>query len=234
MLPKGFTDAPQITCDMAHVLFDAIKAGDLSRVEDILRRDPRSANARGSDGVAAVVVALYHGRRDIADAILAREPTLDLHAASTVGDLPRVQQLVGEDPTRVHAYSPDGFPPLGLAAYLGHLDVVRFLLSKGADVNQIGKNPSKFTALTGAVASRHHDVVKVLLEAGADPNYWYGEGLTPVLEAAAHGDIPLLELLVAHGGDVTAETEQGKTAVSLALEGKHAGAADWLRTRGAR
>ncbi|MGQ0798048.1 MAG: ankyrin repeat domain-containing protein [Methanobacteriota archaeon] len=219
---------------MVPAVFDAIKAGDLAKVQRILRADPTIANARGPDGVPAVVFALYHGRKDIADAILAHKPVLDAHAAATVGDLARVRELVEKDPRGVHAFSADGFPPLGLAAYMGHADVVRYLLSKGADVNQIGKNPAKFTALTGAVAARHLDVVRILVEAGADPNYWYGGGYTPVLEAAAHGDIPMLELLVAHGGDVTAETEQGATAVSLASEGGHQDAAEWLRKHGAK
>ena len=220
--------------DMAQRLFDAIKAGDLGKVRAILKADPGLANARGPDGVPAVVVALYFGRKDIADEILAYKPTLDIHAAATVGDLGRMRQLVEKDPASVHAYSSDGFPPLGLAAYMGHDDVVACLLSKGADVNQIGKNPAKFTALTGAVAARHPKLAKRLLEAGADPNYWYEGGYTPVLEAAAHGDIPMLELLVLHGGDVTAETVQGTTAVALALENKHPEAADWLKSHGAK
>jgi len=219
---------------MSDLFFDAIKAGDLAKARAILKEDPKQANARGPEGVAAVVFALYHGRDDIADLILTHRPTLDLHAAATVGDLARVRELVERDSAAVHAYSSDGFPPLGLAAYMGHGDVVTYLISKRADVNQIGRNPAKFTALTGAVASGHRAVVKILLEAGADPNYWYAGGYTPVLEAAAHGDVRLLELLVAHGGDVTAETEQGKTAVALALEGKHPVAADWLRKHGTK
>ncbi len=218
---------------MTQVFFEAVKAGDVEKVNELLVRDPSLANARTAEGVHAAVLALYYGNGDVAKAILARKPILDLHAAATVGDLPRVRQLAEADPKSVHSYSTDGFPPLGLAAYMGHRDVVEYLLARGADVNQIGRNPAKFTALTGAVASRHRDVGKILLEAGADPNYWYGGGFTPVLEAAAHGDIPMLELLLAHGGDVTAETEQGKTTGSLALENGHPEAAEWLRKQGA-
>ena len=218
---------------MSEAFLEAVKAGDGSKVRAMLEADPSLANARTKDGTHGAVLALYHGHADVSRAILDRRPTLDLHAAATVGDLGRVRDLVEADLTSIHAYSGDGFAPLGLAAYTGRLDVVRYLLSKGADVNQVGRNPSKFTALTGAVASRHRDVVAVLLEAGADPNYGYGGGYTPVLEAAAHGDIPLLELLVARGGDVTAETEKGKTAVGLALENGHPEAAAWLRARAA-
>ena len=56
--------------------------------------------------------------------------------------------------------------------------------------------------------------------AGADANYRYAGGSTPVLEATAHG------------GDVTVETEQGRTAV--ASENGHVNAGGWLRRRGAK
>ena len=218
---------------MSEAFLEAIKKGDLAGVREMLARDPTLKDVRTSEGIHAAVFALYYGQEDVAKEILAQAPTLDLHSAAAVGDLARVRALVDRDPALVGSYSPDGFPPLGLAAYLGHRGVVRYLLSKGADVNQAGRNPGKFTALTGAVAAGHRDVVEVLLKAGADPNYWYGGGFTPVLEAAANGDLPILELLLAHGGDPTAETEQGKTAVSLALEKGHPDAAAFLRARGA-
>jgi len=219
---------------MSEEFLKAVQSGDVRTVEVLLGKDPGLKDARTPEGVHAVVLALYHGQADVSKAILARKPVLDLHAAATVGDLPRVRQLVDHDPTSVASYSSDGFPPLGLAAYMGHDDVAEYLLAKGADVNQVGRNRGRFTALTGAVSSGHRDVVRRLLEAGADPNYWYQGGLTPVLEAAASGDLPILELLVAHGGDVTTETEQGKTAVALALEHEHPETADWLRAHGAR
>ena len=219
---------------MSQALFDAIQAGDVVKVNELLAKDPGLKDAKTKDGVHAAVFALYLGRKGIADAILARDPALDLHAAATVGDFRRVQELVDENPASVHTYSADGFPPLGLAAYMGHADIVEYLISQGADVNQVGKNPGKFTALTGAAAQSHYRVAKILVEAGADVNYRYGGGFTPVLEAAQNGDLEILDLLVSHGGEVTAETEQGKTAVSLALEKGHTEAAEWLRKHGAK
>ncbi len=219
---------------MSEEFLNAVQAGDAGRVEAMLSADPALKDARTPAGVHAVVLALYYGHGDVSKAILARRPVLDLHAAATVGDLPRVKQLVEADPASVGAYSADDFPPLGLATYMGHDAIVEYLLAKGADVNQVAKNRGRFTALTGAVSSGHREVVRRLLDAGADPNYWYEGGLTPVLEAAMGGSVPILEMLVAHGGDLTAETEQGKTAVSIALEYKHPETAEWLRSRGAK
>lgn len=219
---------------MPEEFLKAVQAGDLAKVRTLLKDHEDLKDARSPEGVHAAVLALYYGHADVASAILAKKPELDLHAAATVGDLPRVKRLVEADPASLASYSPDGFPPLALAAYMGHLPLVDYLLSQGAEVNQVGKNRGRFTALTGAVSSGHREVIERLLEAGADPNYWYQGGLTPVLEAAASGNIPILEVLVAHGGDLTSQTEQGKTALSLAEEYKHPEAVEWLRKHGAK
>lgn len=219
---------------MTQEFLQAVQAGDLTKVRGLLKAQPELRDAHSKEGVHAAVLALYYGHGDVSKAILAAKPTLDIHAAAAVGDLAQVRRLVEANPALVSAYSTDGFPPLALAAYMGHSAVVDYFLSQGSDVNQIGRNRGRFTALTGAVSSRHRDVVERLLKAGADPNYWYQGGLTPTLEAAANGDIPILELLLAHGGDLAQETEQGKTAISLAEEYKHPEIVDWLRKHGAK
>lgn len=62
-----------------------------------------------------------------------------------------------------------GSPPIHIAAELGHTEVVRFLLEKGADINSL--NPyERETPLHCAIRSGNIDTVKVLLEAGSDPN----------------------------------------------------------------
>ncbi len=219
---------------MPEEFLKAVQAGDLAKVRGLLKAQPDLKDAHTKEGVHAAVLALYYGHEDVSKAIVSARPELDIHAAAAVGDLARVTRLAEANPALVAAYSADGFPPLALAAYMGHTEIVDYLLSKTADVNQVGRNRGRFTALTGAVSSRHRDVVERLLKAGADPNHWYQGGLTPTLEAAANGDIPMLELLVARGGDLTQETEQGKTAISLAEEYKHPEIVDWLRTHGAR
>jgi hypothetical protein len=57
---------------------------------------------------------------------------------------------------------------LSAAASNGHLEVVDYLLSLGADVNERDENQNNDTPLIQAAHSGHLDVVKILLAKGAD------------------------------------------------------------------
>jgi ankyrin repeat protein len=59
--------------------------------------------------------------------LLAGGATLTLSEPAT----PRVRALTREDPTAVGRRSPDGWPPLHLAAHFGHGDAVDALLDSG-------------------------------------------------------------------------------------------------------
>ncbi|KFY91135.1 hypothetical protein V498_05641 [Pseudogymnoascus sp. VKM F-4517 (FW-2822)] len=56
-----------------------------------------------------------------------------------------------------------------LAAYHGHSQLVRLLISHGANPNSL--NDRGQSPLAGAVFKNESEVVKVLLEGGADPDY---------------------------------------------------------------
>lgn len=65
---------------------------------------------------------------------------------------------------------------LMLAAYHGHLGLVRFLINQDADVNFIDRSGN--SVLMGAAYKGHHEVVHELLHAGADPYYTNKKGMT--------------------------------------------------------
>lgn len=63
-------------------------------------------------------------------------------------------------------YQPSGFTDLILACSFGLVDLVRYVLSKGVDVNARDKEGA--TALNRAVSEGSVDVVRTLLDYGAD------------------------------------------------------------------
>ena len=225
----------------AEDLFAAIKAGDIAKVAGMLERNTALANAKDGQGMSAVIVATYYGRPEVADTLISKGAKLDLHEASMTGRMEVVKGLVSEDKTKVGSLSRDGFTPLHLAAFFGHIEVVEYLLKNGADANAIANNPTKVRPLHSAVAHRHLEISKLLVEHGADVNARQQGGFTPLHEAAFGGSLELAGLLLDHGADIEAKTDKGLTALALtAEESREAGpkqaretVARYLRTKGA-
>jgi len=68
---------------------------------------------------------------------------------------------------------------LHLASHHGHLDLVKVLIDRGADVNA-NPGPRSGTPLHRAAVRNWVDVIKLLLEHGADPQIKDNEGKTPM------------------------------------------------------
>jgi ankyrin repeat protein len=209
--------------------FDAIRGGDLNRVQSLIDVDPALVSAKNESGVSAVMTAVYSGRHEIRELLLARGARLELPDAAAVGRLDVVREIVEKNPAMAKSFSPDGFPVVALAAVFGHLDEVRYLAEKGADINAAATNGTGYNALTGAVASGHAEIAQWLLESGADANYRYGPGYTPLLTAAANGHLEIVKLLITHGADPLAQSKDSKTALALAQERNHAAVAEFLK-----
>jgi uncharacterized protein len=212
-------------------LFDAIRQGDLARIQSLIDADSSLVSAKNESGVSAVLSSVYFGRRDIRDLLLTRGAKLELQDAAAVGRLDRVKELVEENPALANSFSSDGFPIVALAAFMGHAEVARYLKDKGADINAVATNGSGYNALTGAVTAGHPEVVAWLLDSGADANYRYGPGYTPLHAAAANGHLEIVKLLLNHGADLAATSNDGKSATALAEERKHISIAEFLKNR---
>ena len=216
-------------------IFDAIKANDTDRVRALLRDDVTLAGARDERGASAVLVARYAGRMEALAALLATGPVLDIFEASAVGDAERVRALLDADPSLAGAFAIDGFFPLGLAAFFGHVATVRLLLERGADVHAVARNPMRVQALHAAVADKPEalalEIATLLVDAGAVVDARQHGGFTPLHAAAQGGHARLLDLLLSRGADPALVTDDGRTPAHLAAEHGHAAIAERLTVR---
>jgi ankyrin repeat protein len=219
---------------MAAELFTAIKGGHKAAVERLLERDRSLVDARDESGLSPTLAALYYGKNDIATAILARGPKLNVFEAAAVGDATRVREIVGRDRGQANGVSQDGFSPLGLAAFFKRREVVRYLLDAGADTRPASRQGG-FTPLHSAVAtdagSVDVEIVRLLLDKGGDPNAQAQSGSTPLHTVGFTGDRESLDLLLKHGADRAIKNNDGKTAADIARERGHQEIADLLVSR---
>lgn len=218
---------------MSDEFLTAVTKGDAARVKEMLKTDAALVRATDKNGTSAVLLATYHGKREVAEALLATGVELNIFEAAATGRTDRVRALLEKDSRLLSSYAADGFYPLGLAVFFGHAATARLLVERGADVNQAASNAMKVRPLHAAAAARQLELSRLLIERGADVNATQQAGFTPLHEAAATGQMELARLLLAHGAQINAKSDAGKTALTYAIENGQTEMAKFLESAGA-
>ncbi len=207
--------------------------GDEPAAVAALQRNPALASVRNAEGVSVVCLAVYRRRPQLAAALAALRADLDIFEAVCLGDTERAGQLAAADPACVNAVSPDGFSPVGYAAFFGHAALLRELIRRGGEVNAPARNAMRVCALHSAAAhsdqARAVELARIVLEAGGDPNARQHGGFTPLHEAAGNGNLPLIELLLQRGADPALTNDKGERAIDVASTRGHDAAVARLR-----
>ncbi|HZN09109.1 MAG TPA: ankyrin repeat domain-containing protein [Pyrinomonadaceae bacterium] len=214
---------------MSQEFFEAATAGDVSRVKEMLHRDPSLARAKDQNGVSVMMKATYYGKKDVVTALLDSGVEMDVFEAAATGQTARLREVVANDPSLVNVYSPDGFTPLGFAVFFSQPENVKALLNAGADVNLPSRESMKVTPLASAAAAKQTELARVLIAHGANVNARGATGHVPLHEAAANGTVELVKLLIDSGAAVNAKTDDGKTPLDFAIEYKRDEVVDLLK-----
>jgi len=226
--------AHQKDTKMKEEFLKAVIEGDVARVKEMLKSDATLAQARDEKGLSAILKAVYYGKKEVVATLLASGVELNIFEASATGQTERARALIKQDASLANAFSSDGFMPLGLAVFFGHLQTVEVLLAAGAEVNTASRETMKVTPLHSAAAARQVAIARLLISHGADVNAGQAEsGFTPLHEAAANGDIELATLLLEHGAKIDAKMKDGKTPLAFAVSRNQNEMAAFLRGRGA-
>lgn len=125
-----------------------------------------------------------------------------------------------------------GRSPLHLAAYKGHIEVVRILLKAGCDLDI--QDDGEQTALQRAAVVGNSDVIGALIQEGCALDRQDKDGNTALHEVSWHGFSQSVKLLVKAGANVHAKNKAGNTALHLSCQNGHAQSSKILLLGGSR
>jgi hypothetical protein len=155
--------------------------------------------------------------------------------AAREGDRDEVERIMGQDPGLLHAR--DRFQdrtPLMWASQEGHVGVVRWLLDKGAAINE--RDKTGFTALWLACRDGRPPVVRLLLERDADPTIASNGDKTPLTAASRYDRLEVVRMLLGHASakiNINHRDDGGRTALWYACHAGRGGVVRALLENGA-
>ncbi len=128
------------------------------------------------------------------------------------GDTEKLAKLIKQKPILLHKGVSSGkghydWEPIHLAASVGNIPAVEFLLGAGAKVNSRGQFGSAPTPLFIAAREGKVEMVRLLIGKGADINAGERDGRTPLQVAKKRGFIEICDLLVQAGAQMMTQTE---------------------------
>ncbi|MBL8239829.1 MAG: ankyrin repeat domain-containing protein [Bryobacterales bacterium] len=212
----------------AQELHEAIRIGDEARVNALLDSDPALVHGGGAAGMPPLLLAIYTKRPLMAKLLLGRGAQLDVFAAAAMGETEACKKFIQADEVLIEMANSDGWTPLHLACFFGHLRTAEMLLELGADVKARSANAMNNTPLHAAAASRSHEICALLLSHGAEVGATQQANYTALHSAAANGDLEIVRLLLAHEASAAAKSEKGETALDMARQRGHTAVAELL------
>jgi ankyrin repeat protein len=164
-------------------------------------------DAKRSNGIRPINLALRRNNRPLAETLIARGAEYNIYIAAVFGDTDYVRTALANDSSLANFEDSAHVHPLSAAADRKDLELVKLLLAHGADPSLPEEGAPLGQPLWTAVYTKQHEMAKLLLEHGANPNT-APESSGPAL-LHARGDAELTKLLLDHGAvDSTSEIRE--------------------------
>ncbi len=167
------------------IAFQLAKSGKLRQLKQYLNRRTKDERKRIVStkyiGATSLIMACRNGHYEVVEYLI-ESCSANLEQSGLVN-------FEGENI--------EGAPPLWCASAAGHLRIVKYLVSKGANVNSTTKSNS--TALRAACFDGHIEIVRYLVENNADIEIANRHGHTCLMIACYKGHLAISKYLISRG-----------------------------------
>ncbi len=235
----------------AEKFFEVVCDGDLNKVKEMVKKNPKLVKARGVEGQMPLSNAAFYGKNEIMAYLVSKgadvnarddEGLTALHYAVRWGgsfaDKNTITFLISKG-ADVNAKTKEGQTPLLKSVILMDRGIVgrkmpEILLSRGADVNaadKTGTTPLLYVVSDGQ--DENNEVARFLISKGAQVKV---KGM--LIYSASHrdeiSDRNFVTFLIGKGADVNEKDENGVTPLHKAAENGNKGIAEILISKGAK
>jgi ankyrin repeat protein len=204
-------------------IHDAARAGDLAKVEFLLKRNPGLLEIADKRGCTPLHFACDGGHCELAALLIDRGA--DIHVRDVDGDTPlhwaavagraEAAKLLISKGADVDARNMESATPLHYSILRGHKNLAELLIENGAAID--AQNYDGHAPLHWAVLRNQNVIVHLLLQKGADMEIRNSYGRTPLLLAAREtGSAYIARMLASKGADIDARDKFGSTSLDLA------------------
>lgn len=140
-------------------------------------------------------------------------PEKEILNAAKTGNLEQVKKLAEQNPELIKVKDQNGTTPLHLACSGRFLEIQKYLIEQGADMN--AQEGDLSTPLHYAAVRNHIEGVAFLIEKGANINALDNENHTPLHLAAQYGLRNAVNVLVKNGANLELRDDYGRTPLVL-------------------
>ena len=145
------TPSQYIFSALLGIMQAAVKKGDVKELAGLMRQDPgfNVNKVQDGDGWTLLHYACWDDSRSAVIPLLLAHPDIDVNVKSIYGSTPFfwaceygqlscVREMLKDSRVKVNEPHDDGYTPLWIAAYHGHLDVIKWWIASGREMD-LGK-----------------------------------------------------------------------------------------------